>query len=177
MAKLIAQDKSPAEIQDTLDQTIVKMDNNPDIAPQLNRLYAIGVTKGEAAAYFLDPSHTEQYLTKRVSAASLAASSERAGFAQLSVNQAENLASLGVTDSQGQQGFSSLGLQKSLLEQNAGDGNAISTDTALAAQFAGDANAIRTLDRRKQERSSKFAGGGSFSDPNKSGQSGVGSNF
>jgi hypothetical protein len=174
MTKMIVGDVSPAEVQDRLTQTVTRIQNDPSLAPQLQRLYGLGVTPGEAAAYFLDPDHTESYLTKQITAASLASRSEQTGFAQLNQSQAENLAGLGITDAQAREGFNTLGLEKGLFNQGIDENGNISKDVGLAAQFQGNADAQRQLERRKQERQAAFGGGGNFADPNRQGLTGAG---
>jgi hypothetical protein len=174
MADMIFHDKSPTELQHQLVSTYQEISTHPDLAPQLQRLYGMGVSPGEAAAFFLDPTHTEAYLTQKVTAAQMAARAQQTGFGQLNVGQAEHLAGLGISDAQAAQGFGNLSQQKGLLVQNASEGNSISQDTALSATFDNNAEAQKTLTTRLAERKGAFSGGGNFTDPNKQGVTGAG---
>lgn len=163
MTQMIAHDKSASELQSQLHNTYSTIVNGPpETQAQLQRLYGMGVTPGEAAAFFLDPDKTEAYLTKRVNAAQMATSAQQSGFGQLNVNQAENLAGLGVTQSQANQGFGQLALQNPLLEGNASENGAISTDTALGATFENNAADQTQINRRLEGRQGDFKGGGTY---------------
>lgn len=100
----IAGDVSPTEVQSRAQEASAVVNANPEVKQAMQQLY--GVSEGDIAAYFLDPSKAEPILRKREQAAEIAAAGLQRGFG-LS-QYAEQFAAQGITTAQAQQGYSQL---------------------------------------------------------------------
>lgn len=169
----LVKDISPAELQNRL----VKGYQAAQMAPPETKAYLqqnYGLTDGEMAAYFLDPDKTEALLTKQITAAQIGGSATRSGFGNLNVHDAENLAGLGLSDSQTQQGFGALAAQRQLMTSLPGEAdNTVTQEQQLAAQFGGNAEEQARIKQAGAQRVAPFQGGGSYVQ-NKEGFAGVG---
>lgn len=155
IAKFMIGDVSTSELQARVqDAQKALVDSPQDVRDQLLRLE--GVTQGGLVAHFLDPQTAEPILAQQFTAAQIAAQASRTGFGQIDKGQAEGLAKLGVTDSAAQTGFTQLGNQAGLFQQQVAGETAISQSTQLAAQFGGSAPAQQAFLTRRQQRVSQF---------------------
>lgn len=133
-----------------------------EVRQQLNSLY--GVTEGDIAAYFADPTRALPLLQQKFSAAQASGAAVRTGYGGLTINEAERLAGLGVNGDQAQQGFAQLANAKELFNTLPGENaDAIGRDAQQAAVFGGDAAAKRKIEKRAAERVGQASGAQSFS--------------
>lgn len=176
MAKLIAQDVSPSELNDRLKLYQDAAFNAPkEIRDALTRFY--GVSEGGLMAYFIDPEKAMPVLEQQYNAAGAASAAERAGFTTFDQAEALRLAQLGAKASDVGT-FASLRKADELLHPLgfANDGGAmdITKFDAAEASFGGDAATQDALIRRSNERAASFAGGGQIAS-NQRGAVGLGS--
>src|SRR5689334_11512401 len=114
-ANFMLHDVSTSELNQRVQiaaQEVVGYD--PVVRQQLQTLY--GIDTGHLIAHALDEKVALPILQQQQTAAQIAAEAKRAQVAQLNVGQAENLAQLGVNQSQAQQGFQTLGQERGLFE-------------------------------------------------------------
>lgn len=100
----ISKDVSPTEIKSRVDEANAVINGSPQVKQAMQQMF--GVTQGELAAYFLDPTRAEPILQKREQAAEIAAAGLQRGFG-LS-QYAEQFAAQGITGAQAQQGYSQI---------------------------------------------------------------------
>ena len=173
-------DVSAVELDNRIKDTVAKVQSDPAIQPQLSRLYGIGATPGEVAAYFLDPTKAEPYLAKQLTSGQLAARGEAAGLGQLTAQQGEGIAGQmqAGTLSQGQvtAGLGTLAQEQPLMNVLPGEnqGANISQNEQLAAQFDNNAAAACRIAQRSAQRGAAFGGGGRFGTNTSSGVTGIG---
>lgn len=170
---LLVKDISPTEVQNRVVQGYqAAMNAPPETKNALKSMY--GLNDGDLAAYFLDPSKTEELLTKQVTSAQIAGAAQRTGFGGIDKTQAEGLNALGVTNDQATQGFSDLASKAQLMQTLPGEGgDNIGSDQQLAAEFGQNAAAQRAIKDRGAQRVAAFSGNGTFAS-NKEGFAGVG---
>jgi hypothetical protein len=172
--KLISADVSINEAQTRLgDYAQAVYASNPAVVQQLQNLY--GVTPGELTSFFIDPATALPIIQKRFASAQIAGQAQIAGYNPLTQQQAETLYNQGVTQTQAQQGFQQLGLERQLFSALPGQqGAAITPDQQMAAQFMGNADAARLIEMQRQQRLGAFAGGGQFASTTQRGLTGLG---
>jgi hypothetical protein len=122
MNALIANDVSPAELSDRIQQGYLAVAMAPqDVVSAFHNYY--GVTRGELASYFLNPAANEASLLRKAAAAQIGGAAAGSGFmgatqgsGKFPVNQqlANQLAAQGVTYQQAQTGFAQLAQQAQL---------------------------------------------------------------
>lgn len=142
-----------------------------EVRSELNRLYGIGA--GDLTAYWIDPDKALPLLQQKFVAAQIGGASQRTGFGNLAVSEAERLASLGIDNPT--QGFDTLVSNKELFTPLPGEpGEAIGRGDQLAAAFEGNVDAQNKIEKRARTRLAPFASGGGFA-LSKEGFGGVGS--
>lgn len=166
--KDIGGEVSPSEMQARLQmytQTVYQSD--PEVRAQLKFLYGIG--DNDILAYALDPNKLLPVLQNKFAAAQEASAGVLTGWGQLSSQEAEHLAMLGISPDQARQGFSALGMESELFNPLPGelDRTTISRAQQLNAQFEGNIDAQKAIQRKQSERIAQFQGGGSFATTNK----------
>lgn len=148
--QLIANNVSPAEYSARINQGYLAVANaDPTVVQAMQDYY--GVTRGELAAYFLNPKASEPQLIQKAISAQIGGAAAQAHFnnpntpstATEGINQAQALrmAQMGVTQSQAQTGFKQLSAEQQLYTPLPGQGhvgNPLSTDQLLNAQFGSD---------------------------------------
>jgi len=156
----IESDVSPAELNERVQQGYRAVtDADAEVVRQMRNLY--GVSEGELAAYFLDPTRTAPQLTRQARAAQIAArGAEQAGI-QLTGAFAEDLARRGITEAEAQQGFAEIGALGELRQTFAGE-EQLTGEQIVGAQFGTDIAAQQELQRRQRRRVAAFQGGGGF---------------
>lgn len=169
---LQTKDVSLSELQSRINDGFLAAAQAPqDVRDEWSKL---GYTEGDLAAYMLDPDRTESVLTKQIGAVQQAAQAQRAGFGQLSREEAEGLQSLGVTSEQAQQGFSDLVNQRQLLTALPGGNESdISRQDQLDAEFANNVAVQQELKKRAASRVATFQSSTQFTN-DKEGYSGLG---
>lgn len=159
---LIANDVSTSEINDRLQKGLLDVTNAPpDVVNQFQQYY--GISQGDLAAHFLDPTQSLPYLEKQAQAAKLGAAAVQSSFGNINESQAMNLANLNVTSAQAKAGFTKLGTMSQLMtglpgtqEQN------ISQDVQLGAEFAGNTQDQNIIAQRQRNRVAAMHSGGTF---------------
>lgn len=127
-----------------------------DVRDTLQRLY--GIDSGALTAYYLNPEKALPVLQRQFVASQIGAASERTGVGALSVEQAEHIAALGVSDAQAQQTFGELGAQQGLFEAQVAGEDQIDLATQLSASFDNSAAARLRIRRRQEARVADFSG-------------------
>ncbi len=141
---------SPVEFSDRINQGYqLVAQADPTVVKAMQDFY--GVSTGQLAAYFLDPTKAAPILHQQAISAQLGGASAMAKFTGtqqtgtpegISADQAFRLAQLGVTQPQAQQGFQKLAIERQLYQPLPGGGqvgNPLTTDQLLNAQFGSDA--------------------------------------
>lgn len=134
-------------------------DADPYEKAQLQALY--GMTDGDFAAAALDPERALPFLWNRKQATEIAAQASRAGWGQLTAQEAENLNRMGVTEQQAGEGFGRLQVYRPLFEQAIGEtGGDITREEQLGATFGGDVVQAQRITRRQRQRQNASQAGG-----------------
>lgn len=163
--KLIAGDVAPVELDNRLSQAYrVVMDADPIVKQRLKEEY--GIADGDLLAYFIDPDRARPMLTsadyrRQAQAALVMGAGQRYAGMRVGREQAEQLASLGVSGAQAAEGFQDIAKLGELRQQFGGE-ESISETEFIGQQFGADEAARKKLVRRAQARVGEFEGGGSF---------------
>lgn len=161
-AQLIASDVSPHELSQRMEQGYVAaLQADPAVRRALSQFY--GVQEGHLAAFFIDPDRAWSSIEHKLRSAQVAGAAGLTGFDPLSREQAEGVASLGVSEQQARAGFSQLQFEHQLMNPIVGENAAADTidqDEQIAMQFAQDATVRRRLERQRERRLAAFQGGG-----------------
>ena len=107
-SKFIANDVSAAELEDriaTAQKRVLNADVN--VMDALKQFYP-DITKGDILAYALDPSNALENIKRKVTAAEIGGAALQQGLGT-NVSRAEELAQYGVTKTQAQQGYGTIG--------------------------------------------------------------------
>lgn len=128
----------------------------PDVIQQLKSLY--GLDQGHLTAYYLNPDKALPLLQAQFAGAQIGAEATRTGVGQLSADQANHLAAIGVTDAQAAQGFGQLGTEQGLFQQQVQGEAGIDLNTQIAATFDNSAAAQLRIQRAQQARLAAFQG-------------------
>jgi hypothetical protein len=157
--RFIVNDVSAEELQTRVQDGFVRvMAAPPEVRDQLQNLYGLGT--GDLAAFFLDETKALPLIQRRVAAAEISGAGVRAGFGGLSVNEAERVASLGVSGEQAGQQLSTLANARELFTPLDRGEDVISRDEQLGAVFDNNAAAQRRIQDRARRRQAAFSGGG-----------------
>ena len=104
-ASLIGKDISNVELNSRLDLAVNQVANaSPDIKAQL-RAYYPGITDADLTAYFLKPEETLPQLQQKVTSSQIGAAATEQGLAAPTLTRAEELAKLGVSQSDARTGY------------------------------------------------------------------------
>ena len=162
LANLIGNDVSPSELSARINdgyQAVAQA--NPEVVTQMRRLY--GLQDGELAAYFLDPERTTPYLLRQARSAQIAGQAKLQAGQEITMGQAEQLATAGVTQEQAQQGFQTIAQSQELFNPLAGTTEAtIGVEEQIAGIFGQSAAAQQRIRQRQRERQAAFEAGGRF---------------
>lgn len=161
LANFIGNDVSISELQDRVKNGYTAAMQAPaEVRQQLSQLY--GIDAGHLAAFFLDPAQAEPLLMRKFTAAKIGGEAALTGYGtNLGADTLEGLAAQGVTESQAQQGFNKLGMEKQLfgaLPGNAGEQD-ISQGVQLGAEFSGNAEDQKIIENQARGRVAQFGGG------------------
>lgn len=160
--KWIGGDVSVDEVQTRVNDGYLAATQAPaEVRAELQRLY--GINPSKLAAYYLDTSKSLPLLQRQFEAAQLGGTSLRSGYGNLSLAEAERLASLDITPEQAQEGFTLLHDADELFDALPGeDAASITRSEQQAAAFQGDAAAREKFRRRASERVTAGSGAQSF---------------
>ncbi len=158
--RFLTNDLSPAELGDR----ITMASNAAFKMPKEDRdaLAAWGMGPGDLTAFWLDPDKAQPLLERKYAAAQLAGAAKRTTFGTLTEQTASELATLGVTAQQAEQGFGQLANSRELFASLDSTEDTIDQGTQLGAAFGGNANAQRRIEQRKRKREATFEGGGGY---------------
>lgn len=158
--ELIANQVSPTEYADRLNKGYLAVATAPPETVKAMQDY-YGVTQGELAAYFLDPTKAEPLLLQKAQAAQIGGASAVSGFGEVTGDQALRLAQMGVSYSQAQQGFQKLASEGQLTNPLPGQGSRydFTTDRLLGAQFGSDGQTQLQLQIQAEQEKNAFAQG------------------
>lgn len=160
-ANLMANDISPAELSDRIENGYKMVTNAPPEVVNQLKMMVPDITDANLAAYFLDPSKSGTQIEQMARAANIAAQGKTAGGMQLTGVQAQSLAQAGISTQQAQAGFSQIGQQAGLYRPLQGEQD-ITQEDILAGTFTNEQAAQQRIARRKRGRTAGFEAGGSF---------------
>lgn len=162
LSTLIGADVSPAEFASRINEGYQAVAQaNPEVVNQMRRLY--GVSDGELAAYFIDPTRTTPYLLKQARSAQIAGEAQLQAGQALTMTQAEQLATAGITQEQAQAGFQTIAQSQELFSPLAGSTETtIGVEEQIAGIFGQSAAAQQRIRQRQRERQATFEAGGRF---------------
>ena len=177
LSRLIGGEVSRAELRDraTAAYSVVRQ-ADPGTVAELQNLY--GVTEGDLAAYYLDPTRavnainqrlTGQDLIRRTQAAQVAAQARQQAGIGLTAQEAEALATAGVDQGTARQGFTRIAQEQELYRPQMAGEDVIGQEEAIAAAFGTSAAAAQRVATRRRRRQAEFEAGGGFA----AGQTGV----
>ena len=105
--ELIANDVSNVELEDRLIQAKNRVINtNPEVAQALKAYYP-GISNGDILGYVLDPKNALKDIQRKISAAEIGGAALAQGLTA-GISRAEELAGLGVTKAQAQEGYTNV---------------------------------------------------------------------
>jgi hypothetical protein len=161
-ANFIGSDVSPQELNARVSQGYnAVLQAEPGTKAELQRLY--GLNDGDIAAFFIDPERFNQSdAIKKAQAAQTASEARRQAGITLTTQQAEALATEGVTRQKAQQGFAAIGAQQELFQAGMEGEQAISQQEQIAGTFGTNAEARQAIARRRRSRQAGFEAGGGF---------------
>lgn len=126
---------------------------------EFERIYGAGA----GAAYFMDPNRALPIIERQLAASEVAGASKRSGFGELTIDEAQDAAALGISGSEAEARLGMLVGSRELFTGLPGQENAedtIGREEQLGAVLRGNANAQLRIERRRQRRLAAFAGGG-----------------
>jgi hypothetical protein len=168
LGKLMGTDVSPAEVQMRVNTATAAVQNeDPQVLAQLQSQF--GMTMPTILTHLLDPSVAAPLVQQEYNAATIGAEAARAGvsiaYGATGPLSAMGLAAQGITQSQANQGFTSIAQQQAAMQSLAGRyqgyGNAAGIGQQLeSATFntQGAAQAQQNLERLKTQEVSAFSG-------------------
>ena len=175
LTQLMGNDVSTSELDARITQGYqAAIKAPPDVLNQLQSYY--GVTTGQLAAYYLDPTKALPLIQQQFQSAQVGAQATRTGFGQVDQATAMYLTQLGVTDNQAQTGFTKLAQQQQIMNPLVGNygEQAITQQQQLAAQFAGNAQDQMLITQREQQRLAPFQENYHFAETQNKGLTGLG---
>lgn len=160
----LTKDISLSELQERVEQGYVAATQAPlEVRQELRRFF--GIDEGGLAAFFLDPERAQTVLMRQFQSAKIGGASKRTGFGELALSEADELADLGVTDHEAEQGFGVLSDSRELFSELVGQERTeegVSRGEQLGAAFKGDAAARRKIAQQARRRSAVFDAGGGY---------------
>ena len=166
-AKLIGADVSASELQSRVDLAAKSISGaDPFYTQQLKNLY--GLSQGDMIAHVLDPAAAMPLLQQQTQSTTIAAAAAR-NATNVNLSTAEQLAGMGVTQDQAEQGFGNIASQLPGMQaiasryQGYGDAGTVGTSLQAAtfgAPIAGEtaAQAETRLKRLQTQETSAFGG-------------------
>lgn len=157
---LLANDVSPSELNDRIGVAKqATFDLPPQAQARLWQEYGLAPGSGNLTAIFLDPQRAVPIIQQNLAAAQIGGRADQAGYTGLDNATAQDLARQGVTDTQAQQGFTSLTHSQQLFQALPGSNEQqIGQQVQLGAAFGGNAADQDLIEQRRRERQAEFAG-------------------
>lgn len=162
-SRFIGRDVSPAEVGRRIQDGFLAVSQaDSSVKDSLRAFY--GVTDGELAAFFLDPSKAESLIMQQTATAQIGAAAAREGFGAATERlAAERMQRLGVTEQEASQAFGVLNRSRELLQPlERGETTLDVADTALGLTGRGGTEAVQRLATQQRRRTARFEGGGRF---------------
>jgi len=157
---LLANDVSVAELAQRVNQGYEAVRNaDPQVINEMRRLY--GVTEGQLAAYFLDPTKAAPVLVRQAESARIAGQGRLQAGMELTQQQAESLAVAGINEQQAREGFQAIQQAQELFTGLVGEEN-IGQEEQIAGVFGTSAAAQQRIRQRQRTRQAAFEQGGRF---------------
>ena len=176
LVSLMGADVSTSELDARITQAysaVAKADPNT-----LNALMQdYGLSQGQIAAYYLDPTKALPLIQNQFAAAQAQGAAVTAGYGPVGEDQAMLLAQLGVTQGQAQQGFTALAKQEQLFNALPGEQpgeTPITQEVQLGAEFGGNAQDQQAITQEAQQREAVFQGNYHFAETQGKGITGLG---
>lgn len=142
------------------------IENDPDAMAEFEgwqRFYGVAPTLQAYVAHVLNPQTDLPTLVKQQAAVGLDRAAGRAGFGDLSRQEAEQIARWGVGAEQAVEGFAGLASLDQVVRALPGSSeDTIDRETQFEAAFGGNEFARRRIERRLRERRAPYEGGGGF---------------
>ena len=170
LARSIGGQVSRSELRDRAQAAYVAVRQaDPGTVSELRNLY--GVTEGELAAYFLDPTKaldamgqrlTGQDLVRRVQAAQIGAQARQQAGMGLTAQQAERLAAQGVGPEEARTGFTTLRQEQELYQPQMAGEEVLTQEEQIGAVLGVNAEAAQRVATRRRRRRAEFEAGGGF---------------
>jgi hypothetical protein len=136
-----------------------------------------GLTQGQIAAYYLDPTKALPLIQNQFTAAQAQGAALTAGYGPVSASDAMLLAQLGVSQNQAQTGFTALAKQEQLFNALPGEQpgeTPITQEVQLGAEFGGNAQDQQAITEQAQQREAVFQGNYHFAETQGKGITGLG---
>lgn len=108
LEKFIANDVSPAELEDRIQLGVNRVQNGPKEVLNTLRNFYPGISNGDILAYVLDPKKALPVLQRQITTAEIGGEATRYGL-QTDLARSDELAELGVNQSQARQGYQVIG--------------------------------------------------------------------
>ena len=157
MADYIANGNSAAEITNRMGLAASAVATTPPETLATLRDY-YGLQNGDLVSFYLDPTHTENQLQQRYTAAQIGSEALRQNFGPVDVQIAEGLANQGVNMQQAAQGFGTAANRQGFTQ---GYGELATREDLINASF-GQADAAQKVARIAASRTGAFEGGGGY---------------
>jgi hypothetical protein len=172
LGDLMGADVSPYETKQRLDAARVQLESTDTfVLDQLKTRF--GLTTGDIILHMLDPKVASSVIASKVASAQVNAEAARQGFG-LSVSEADQLESFGVTQDQARVGFSDIAQMGQLTEALPGnETGSVTKQELVGSTFKTDATAVSNLKKVKGRRVAEFEAGGEFA-ASQTGVSGLG---
>lgn len=153
---MAVKDLSAAEIKSRVEQGFARVAAAPASVKEAFNSFFGASGEGALAAFFLDPQRGEAALQKAVASAEVGGFGKQFGF-NIDLTRAEQLAAQGRN---AQQTWEQVNQMKSLTEETFGETQDLTNDTIIGAGFGESGQAQDDIQKRLQERSAQFKGGG-----------------
>lgn len=134
-------------------------EDDSETRQEIQRMYDVSV--GDLANYWMDPKRTMGVLQQQYRTAQIAGASLRAGFGQLSEQQAQRLLQTGMNREQALTGFSQLVANEGLFQSTVGTEEPFTREQQIEV-LAGNADLAKELETRVSRRLAEYEGGGGF---------------
>lgn len=172
-AKFIAADLGAQELGERLEarKAVVQSGAMTGVLQYAKDKYGLGT--GDLMAFWIDPNRATSSIVRTAKVSQVGAAGARTGWGDVTRQEAEYLADLGITGDQAQQGYSQAAQLQSLTQDVGGDAG-VSRTQLTDAVFKDDADAKRKVQRVADTRKARFQQGGQFAET-RTGYAGLGS--
>jgi len=157
---MISNNVSPKEGEERVNLAAAAVfEDDSETRSEIQRMYGVGV--GDLINYWMDPKRTMGVLQQQYRSAQIAGTSLRAGYGQISEQQAQRLLQTGMSREQSLTGFSQLVANEELFKSSIETEADITRDQQVEL-LAGDTTLNKELESRASRRLAEYQGGGGF---------------